>query len=91
VNQPDSTSTTNFIAVGKEKSMVVALILTFLFGPLGLLYATVPGALILLVLTIVIGFFTLGIGFIVGWLASMIWAVISVNSNNSKIKRTLGQ
>ncbi len=91
MNQPDSTSTTNFIAVGKEKSMVVALILTFLFGPLGLLYATVPGALILLVLTIVIGFFTLGIGFIVGWLASMIWAVISVNSNNSKIKRTLGQ
>ena len=91
MNQPDSTSTTKFIAVGKEKSMVVALILTFLFGPLGLLYATVPGALILLVLTIIIGFFTLGIGFIVGWLASMIWAVISVNSNNSKIKSALGQ
>jgi len=69
----------------KKKSMVVALILTFLFGPLGLLYATVPGALILLVLTLVIGFFTLGLGFIVGWLASMIWAAVSVNSYNSKI------
>lgn len=69
----------------KKKSMAVALILTFLFGPLGLLYATVPGALILLVLTLVIGFFTLGIGFIVGWLASMIWAAVSVNSYNAKL------
>jgi len=70
--------------VAPKKSMPVALILTFLFGPLGLLYASVPGALILLALTIVIGLLTLGIGFLVGWVASMIWAFIAVNKHNAK-------
>ena len=88
MNQLD-TGATKVVVVGKQKSLVVALILTFLFGPLGLLYATVPGALILLVLTLVVGFFTLGIGFIVGWLASMIWAVFAVNSHNSKISNAI--
>ncbi len=85
MNQPNNPAPGTIMVGPKKKSMAVALILTFLFGPLGLLYATVPGALILLVLTLVIGFFTLGIGFIVGWLASMIWAAVSVNSYNAKL------
>lgn len=84
-------STTTVIAVGQKKSMVAALLLTFFFGPLGLLYSTVSGALILLVLTVIIGFFTLGIGFIVGWLASMIWAAIAVSSNNKKFTAAVGK
>ena len=89
MNQVDNAAPTQVVMVGKTKSLAVALILTFLFGPLGLLYATVPGALILLVLTIIVGFFTLGIGFIVGWLASMIWAVLAVNSHNAKITKAI--
>jgi len=85
----DNTTGPTIVAVGQKKSMVVALLLTFFFGPLGLLYATVSGGLILLVLTIIIGFFTLGLGFIIGWIASMIWAVIAVNSNNSKFNNTI--
>lgn len=83
-------STTTVVAVGQKKSMVAALLLTFFFGPLGLLYSTISGALILLVLTVVIGFFTLGIGFFVGWLASMIWAAIAVSSNNKKFTTVVG-
>lgn len=90
MNQLDNAPATKIITVGKKKSMVAALLLTFFFGPLGLLYATVPGALILLVLTVIIGFFTLGIGFILGWLASMIWAAVAVSSSNSKITSALG-
>ena len=86
----DNSATTALLAVSQKKSMGVALILTILFGPLGLLYATVPGGLVLLLLTFVIGIATLGVGFLFGWIVSIIWAVIAVNSHNEKIMRALG-
>ena len=39
-----------------EKSVGLAFLLTFLFGPLGMLYSTVTGALILLGITLVLSF-----------------------------------
>lgn len=39
-----------------EKSVGVAFVLTFFFGPLGMLYSTVTGALILLGITLVVSF-----------------------------------
>ena len=38
-----------YIVVRAPKSVGVAILLTLLFGPLGMLYSTVPGALIMLV------------------------------------------
>jgi len=69
--------------------MGVALALTFFFGPLGLLYASVLGAIIMIVLTIIIGILTLGIGFILGWIGSMIWAAVAVNRHNAKVLNKL--
>ena len=88
VVQSDNSTAAAILAVGQKKSMGIALLLTFFFGPLGLLYSSVAGGLILLVLTIVIGLITLGIGFFVGWIASMIWAAVAVNSHNAKIMNT---
>ena len=73
------------LAQSQKKSMAAAVILTFLFGPLGLLYVTVPGAILLIVVSIVLGIITLGLGFIVGWLASIIWAIIAVGKHNGKM------
>jgi len=81
--QPPAVNRT--IVVASKKSMGVALILTILFGPLGLLYASVPGGIILIILTLVIALITFGIGALVGWLASIIWAAIAVSSHNRKV------
>ena len=87
MNQPLQTN----IVINPQKSTGVALALTFFFGPLGLLYASVPGGIIMLVLTVVVGIFTLGIGAILGWIISMIWAVVAVNSHNKKALAALNQ
>ena len=57
------------------KCVWAAFFLTFLFGPLGLLYATVGGGIFMIFLAMVVGFFTLGFGLIFVWLLSMIWGV----------------
>ena len=44
----------------QRKSIVLSLVLTFFFGPFGMLYSTVTGALVMLVLYIALGIPTLG-------------------------------
>ena len=77
----------NITVIGKQKSVGTAFLLTFLFGPLGLLYASVTGGVIMIVLSIIIGFVTLGVGFILTWIISMIWAVVAANEANSKMSK----
>jgi hypothetical protein len=60
-----------------DRSVGVALVLTFLFGPLGLLYATVAGGLVLTVIALVVGLFTVGFGLFVIWPISMIWGAVT--------------
>ena len=72
------------IVIGKQKSVGVALLLAFFFGPLGLLYASVMGGVIMLILGVIIGIFTLGLGLIIVWIGSIIWAVVAANNANSK-------
>lgn len=56
------------------KSAGVAFLLAFLFGPLGLLYASVAAGLVLLLVAIVLGVATGGIGAIIVWPISFIMA-----------------
>lgn len=72
------------VIVTQQKSMGVALLLTFIFGPLGLFYASVTGGVILTILTIIIGILTLGLGLFLGWMASIIWAAVAVNKHNQR-------
>lgn len=65
------------VYVSRPKSVGLAFFLAFLFGPLGLLYASPMGSIILFILSI-ISFFVLPlIGAIIIWIASMIWAVVT--------------
>ena len=44
----------------QRKSVVVSLLLTFFFGPFGMLYSTVVGAIVMLILYVALGIPTLG-------------------------------
>ena len=70
------------------KSMAVAIILAIVFGPLGMLYSTVSGGVIMLIVNIVVGIFTLGFGLLLTWPIGVIWAAIATNSHNKKMLAT---
>ena len=75
--------------VNVGKSVGASLLLTILFGPLGMFYSTVIGAVIMLVLYIVIGILTLGLGLIVLHPIAMIWGAIAVSTQNKKLAGSL--
>jgi hypothetical protein len=72
------------VVLAKQKSVATALLLSFFFGPLGLLYASVAGGIVMILLSIIIGIFTVGIGLIFTWIVSIIWAVLAVQMSNKK-------
>lgn len=80
-NQPKPT----IVVVNRGKSTGTAFLLTFLFGPLGLMYVTPLGGILMFFLTIIFGFITLGLGFFIGWLGSILWAVIAAGNSKDSI------
>ncbi|ULH15014.1 hypothetical protein MF271_13750 [Deinococcus sp. KNUC1210] len=70
------------IVVVGNKSVILALILTFFFGPLGMLYSTILGGIIMLVVVLVIGIPTAGIGLFFLWPIQMIWAGVAASNYN---------
>ena len=68
----------------KEKSVLIAFLLAFFFGPLGMLYTTVSGAIIMLVVSLVVGVFTFGLGLLITQPICVIWSVVAANSHNSQ-------
>ena len=81
-----------YIVMKSPKSLGIGLILTFFFGPIGLFYATISGAVIMLIIDAifaVIGFITAGISLVVTAplvnLVCMIWAYVKINSYNKDL------
>lgn len=74
--------TNNIVIMGSQKSTGTAFILTFLFGPLGLLYATTAGGIIMIFVSIIVGALTFGLGLIFTQIVCIIWAVVAVNNAN---------
>ncbi len=70
-------SNTKIIVAKPQKSVWAAFFLTFLFGPLGLLYATIGGGIVMIILGMIVGAATLGMGLIIIWPMSIIWGVIA--------------
>lgn len=75
-----------------HKSAGIAVLLAFLFGAFGLLYATVSGGLILLAVNFVIfllGFISGGLAFILWfftWIGGMVWAYTAVEAHNRQMR-----
>ncbi|MBK6264127.1 hypothetical protein JKA74_03680 [Marivirga sp. S37H4] len=73
------------IVVVKQKSMGLTIILSFLFGPLGMLYSTIIGGVVMFVISVLVGIFTLGLGLIITWPIGVIWAALATNNHNKRI------
>ncbi|MCA8928199.1 MAG: hypothetical protein KDC18_09020 [Alphaproteobacteria bacterium] len=69
----------------QSKSVGLAFLLTFLFGPLGLLYVSIPWGIVLSLAALILGFVTFGVATGVIWLISIIWAVIAANRHNERL------
>ncbi len=76
-------------ALVKDKSVGAALVLTFFFGPIGLLYASVLGAFVLFVLGVIVGIATLGVGDIFIWAACMVWGAVAASNKHSRYQAWL--
>lgn len=77
--------TTQRIIVTSTKSVGISLILTFLFGSLGMLYSTIWGAIIMTIVSIIVGTITLGMGLFLVWPICMIWGAMAAASYNKKL------
>ena len=67
------------VHVRQPKSVGLALLLTFFFGPLGMLYSTVTGGVVMFFVSLFVGFFTLGIGLLVTWPICIVWAMVAAD------------
>ena len=64
------------------KNVGISIILTILFGPIGMFYATVSGAIIMTLLTILLSAVSGGVLFFPCWLICIIWGALSVSTYN---------
>lgn len=72
----------------QRKSAGLAFVLTFFFGPLGMFYSTVNGAVIMTVLTFVLVPLTLGLAWLVLWPVSIIWGIVACENHNRELVHT---
>lgn len=86
------------VMLAPEKSVGIAFLLTFLFGPLGMLYSTVVGALVMLgieAIVTVVGWFlvaaTFGLGLVILvpgyfliWVACILWGCLAASGHNER-------
>lgn len=73
------------VVTTSTKSMGISIILTVLFGPLGMLYSTIWGGVIMAVISIIVGIVTLGFGLLLTWPICIIWAAVATSSYNKKL------
>lgn len=73
------------VVMGNEKSVGVAMLLSFFFGPLGMFYSTTNGALIMMLVSFFAMIFTFGLGIFITWPICVIWAASAANEHNRRL------
>ena len=64
-----------------QKNIKLAIVLTILFGPFGLFYATIPGGFIMTIVTFVLLRFG---GLLITWPFCILWAYFAIKNYNKK-------
>lgn len=85
MSESEKTANVQTVVMVSPKSVGISLILTFLFGSIGMFYSTIMGAIIMLVVEVIVAFVTLGFGLIITHIVCMIWGAMAVKSYNSKL------
>jgi uncharacterized paraquat-inducible protein A len=73
------------VVLGNEKSVGVAMLLAFFFGPLGMFYSTVNGALIMMLVSFFAMIATFGLGIFITWPICVIWAASAASEHNRRL------
>ncbi|SHK62455.1 hypothetical protein SAMN05216582_1108 [Selenomonas ruminantium] len=73
------------VVAKSEKSIGLAVVLTAIFGPLGLFYSSIIGGFVMLAVSFVVGLITLGFGLIVTWPTCIFWAYMATKRYNAKL------
>lgn len=85
-HRPAVVQQTTVIHVGSPKSVGAAVLLGLLFGPLGMLYATIPGALVMMAISFIVAIATLGLGLLITTPICAIWAGMAASSHNKRLQ-----
>lgn len=80
-------SRVNVVVTKSPKSMGIGIALTLFFGPLGMFYSTISGALVMIVINVVVGLLTFGVGLLVTWPIGLIWTIVAIKNYNNKLMR----
>jgi hypothetical protein len=73
------------VVVLAPKSVGAAAVLTFFFGPLGMLYSTVLGAVVMFAVEVVVAMLTFGVGLVVTWPVCVVWAAVAASKHNERM------
>ncbi len=78
-NQPQK------VIVQSTKSEGMTAILGFLFGPIGLFYSTITGAIVMFIVNVIVGIFTLGFGLFLTWPVCAVWGYMATKKYNQQL------
>jgi hypothetical protein len=78
------------ILVAPHKSVGLAVALAAMFGPIGMLYSTVPGSFIMFFGSFVLAMATMGLSLLVTLPLGMVWAGMAAHEHNQRIRRLAG-
>jgi hypothetical protein len=67
------------------KNLAVALLFSLFFGPLGLLYASMRGGIIMVFIAFVVICNRFPVPIVIMWISCCIWSVMATNRYNNKI------
>lgn len=73
------------IIIKSQKSAGTAALLGIFFGPLGMLYSTITGAVVMFFVTGIVAFFTVGFGLILTQPICAIWAYSAAKKENNTV------
>lgn len=79
------------INVGSHKSVGGAVALAFFFGPLGMIYSTPVGAIVMFLVNLVVLIPTLGLGLLVTLPIGMVWAGVAASKHNERLGASVTQ
>ncbi len=78
------------IIVKSTKNVGLAAGLALFFGPLGMCYSTLKGALVMFLVNVVVGFLTLGMGCLLTLPICAFWAYMAAKKYNEELYAELG-
>ena len=85
MSQENLIKTKHTVVVKSTKSVGLSVVLALFFGPLGMFYSTIVGAVVMLIVNLAVAVFTAGIGLLFTWPVCMLWAGIATSNHNNSL------